>query len=303
MVKPVKPALIEKVITNAVYQTANCQDSGKTWIWLLTRRSFPVNIYHPAQILPNKAVQLITTMDEVITDQNRFGSCSRVKLNVGGRHFEISRSLANQYPGSMLHRLVSETWHKSNHDRTIFIDRDGDMFRYIVNYMRYGSIELPPSVPKTMFHRELDYYQLANTGIIKQESSVELMKELKNYVEKAELHHDMLLIAVNCYQQYMMGKKEVKIVDNLELKHNPYHYHFGDAMRILNYYLGKFHGLQAFASQTSLYSPDFLLEVKELKERNVCDDEHFPTLNEIEHTLPRIPLRRDSIDAADMMPH
>ena len=242
-------------------------------------------------------------MDEVIIDKDRFGSYSRVKLNVGGTHFEISRSLTNQYPGSMLHRLVSETWHTSDHDNTIFIDRDGDIFQHILNYMRYGSIELPPSVPKSMFQRELDYYQLDNLGSIKQESSVELMKELKMYVEKAELHHDMLLIAVNCYHQYMMGKKEVRIKDNPELKHNPFHYHFGDAMRALNYYLGRFHGLKAFANQASLFSPDFLLEVKELKEGNVCDDEPSTTLTEIEHTLSCIPFQGESIDAADMMPH
>ena len=70
-----------------------------------------------------------------------------VKLNVGGKHYEVSYSLINEHPESMLGRLVSDTWQKVDAESTIFIDRDGDIFGHILNYIRYGSIELPSNLP------------------------------------------------------------------------------------------------------------------------------------------------------------
>jgi hypothetical protein len=90
------------------------------------------------------------------------------------------------------------------------------------------------------------------------------MKELQQYVETAELHHDMLLIATSCYHQYMVGKKIVHIMNDGLLKHSPFYYHYPTAMKVLNYYLKKFHGLEAAASQASLFSTDFILDVKEV---------------------------------------
>ncbi|EJK72360.1 hypothetical protein THAOC_06116, partial [Thalassiosira oceanica] len=81
-----------------------------------------------------------------------------VKFNVGGKLYECSRDLiANQNPETMLGRLVSEVW-QSDPEEAIFIDRDGDLFAHVLNYLRYGSLELPVTVPKSMFERELDYY-------------------------------------------------------------------------------------------------------------------------------------------------
>lgn len=197
-------------------------------------------------------------------DAVRTGSLNSIKLNVGGKPYEISRSLINQFAESMIGKLVSDTWQRADRNETIFIDRDGDIFGHVLNYMRYGSIELPASLPKSMFQRELDFYGLPNTSAIKQESSIETMKELQQYVKEAELHHDMLLIATSCYHQYMMGKKVVHIVDTELLKHSPFYYHYADAMKVLNYYLRKFHGLEASASRASLYSTDFILDVKQL---------------------------------------
>jgi hypothetical protein len=73
-----------------------------------------------------------------------------VKFNVGGRHFEVSRALIDQHPDTMLAKMISETWEKEP-DNPIFIDRDGDMFDHVLNYVRYGSIDLPISIPRTMF--------------------------------------------------------------------------------------------------------------------------------------------------------
>ena len=199
---------------------------------------------------------------------------STVKLNVGGKQFEVSYSLINEYPESMLGRLVSDTWHKADAESTVFIDRDGDIFGHILNYIRYGSIELPSNLPMSMFQRELDYYQFGSNGGIKQVSSIDTMKELRKNVEEAELHHDMFVIAVDCYHQYMMEKKEVSIAaDDSRLKHTPFHYNLRSAMKVLNYYLSRYYGLTASPSRDSLFIDDFILDVRE--ERDAEDNAKY----------------------------
>ena len=58
-----------------------------------------------------------------------------VKFNVGGRHFEVSRALIDE--DTLLGKLVSDTWN-DDPEKEVFIDRDGDIFAQIMNYLRYG---------------------------------------------------------------------------------------------------------------------------------------------------------------------
>ncbi|KAL7550700.1 hypothetical protein ACHAWF_013920 [Thalassiosira exigua] len=70
----------------------------------------------------------------------------------------------------MIGRLVLEAWQEDPKE-TVFIDRNGDTFAYVLDYLRYGSINLPITIPKTTFDRDIDYYGIkAAEGTIKQES-------------------------------------------------------------------------------------------------------------------------------------
>ena len=60
-----------------------------------------------------------------------------VKFNVGGRHFEVGRDLVDKYSDSVLATLVSDTW-QEDPEETVFIDRNGDTFAYVLDSMRYG---------------------------------------------------------------------------------------------------------------------------------------------------------------------
>lgn len=82
-----------------------------------------------------------------------------VKFDVSGRVFKVSRGLIDQQPGSVLGRMISETWHRDQ-EEPIFVDRDSDIFAQVLNYLRYGSIVLPSNMPKEMFTRDLGYYGL-----------------------------------------------------------------------------------------------------------------------------------------------
>jgi len=196
------------------------------------------------------------------------------KLNVGGRYFEVSLSLIKQAPHcdeTMLSRLVSKEWNNNtnidNPTQEIFIDRDGDIFAHVLNYLRYGSIELPNSIPISMFERELDFYGITiHQSSIQQSTSVGTMQRIKKEIANAELHHDMLLIATSCHTKYMSGRTTTHIRSgDIDLKHNPYFYDKTEMMEVLNDYLGQFYGLQASVCKRLFESDlDFVLKVKEL---------------------------------------
>lgn len=89
----------------------------------------------------------------------------RIRLDIGGNIFTTSRLTLTQDPESMLaamfsgrHNICLET------DGTVFIDRDGTHFRYILNYLRDGRLNTDGLPRNRQVLRELrneaTYYQL-----------------------------------------------------------------------------------------------------------------------------------------------
>ena len=62
---------------------------------------------------------------------------STIKFNVGGRHFEVSRDLIDTHAETMLGKLVSDAW-QEDPEQEVFIDRNGDIFAHVLDYLRYG---------------------------------------------------------------------------------------------------------------------------------------------------------------------
>lgn len=86
-----------------------------------------------------------------------------VELNVGGTPFETSRSTLTQQPDSFLARLVSGN-HELKRDKAgrIFIDRDSDQFRSILNFLRNPK---KPPTPRDATDSELLAAESAFYGI------------------------------------------------------------------------------------------------------------------------------------------
>lgn len=88
-----------------------------------------------------------------------------VKFNVGGRKYEVAESLLALYPDSMLFRSASERWRPDESDGAvgeIFIERDGERFRYCLDWMRDGVVYLPRHVTKRGVRKDLEYYGIEN---------------------------------------------------------------------------------------------------------------------------------------------
>lgn len=87
-----------------------------------------------------------------------------VRFNVGGKHFEVSRSLITEQtkPDTMLARLVSDTWtwqaSSKDSSKPLFNDRDGDHFRHVLNYSRYGRVTLSHTISKHGFLQDMDSF-------------------------------------------------------------------------------------------------------------------------------------------------
>jgi BTB/POZ domain len=99
-----------------------------------------------------------------------------VTFNVGGRIFQIRRTLLDSYPDTMLARAASDLWKEKIEiisptttdcvKKPIFIDRDSTRFACVLDFMRDScSIDLPVTVTKESFLRELQYFGFDMTTI------------------------------------------------------------------------------------------------------------------------------------------
>eukprot|EP01116_Phalansterium_solitarium_P007722 TRINITY_DN2058_c0_g1_i1.p1 TRINITY_DN2058_c0_g1~~TRINITY_DN2058_c0_g1_i1.p1 ORF type:complete len:221 (+),score=15.30 TRINITY_DN2058_c0_g1_i1:135-797(+) len=86
-----------------------------------------------------------------------------VKLNVGGKKFMTSLSTIMNAPPCVLQTMVQRDLDQSmpsthDEDGYLFIDRNGDVFGAILDYLRTGELDLPVGVSPTQLKREFDFY-------------------------------------------------------------------------------------------------------------------------------------------------
>ena len=91
-----------------------------------------------------------------------------VGLNVGGRIFLTSRETLTKDSDSMLARMFNEALPASCQDKdgNYVIDRDGDSFKYILNYLRDACCVLPLTYhARAELLREADFYQVKDNDV------------------------------------------------------------------------------------------------------------------------------------------
>lgn len=85
-----------------------------------------------------------------------------VNLNVGGVNYSVARSTILKFEETMLAKLVSDKWSKG-HD-AIFIDRDGERFKYILDWYRNDKIIVPRWLLETV-RSDVEYFGLPEDAI------------------------------------------------------------------------------------------------------------------------------------------
>ena len=89
-------------------------------------------------------------------------SNTMVTLNVGGVLYTTTTFTLQKYPDSMLGALMSgkipTTLDSQGH---VFIDRDGNMFRHILNFLRTSALCIPSDFAEMdLLHAEADFFQI-----------------------------------------------------------------------------------------------------------------------------------------------
>mmetsp|Transcript_17283 Transcript_17283/g.32734 ORF Transcript_17283/g.32734 Transcript_17283/m.32734 type:complete len:235 (-) Transcript_17283:211-915(-) len=102
-------------------------------------------------------IKQIMMADEDVNSSNIPTTPAIVTFNVGGTRYQVSRSLLEQFPDSMLSKGASEEWQKDP-DSEIFIDRNGIRFQFVLDYMRDGKVAIPLTQTKASILAELEYF-------------------------------------------------------------------------------------------------------------------------------------------------
>lgn len=94
------------------------------------------------------------------------GSSDVVELNVGGQVYYTRHATLTSVPNSLLGKIFSNKKDISNDlaqdiKGRYFVDRDGFLFRYVLDYLRDKSVVLPDYFPeKARLKREAEFFQL-----------------------------------------------------------------------------------------------------------------------------------------------
>ncbi|XP_018921957.1 BTB/POZ domain-containing protein KCTD6-like isoform X1 [Cyprinus carpio] len=85
-----------------------------------------------------------------------------VTLNVGGHLYTSSISTLQRYPDSMLGAMFRGDFPTTRDAQgNYFIDRDGTLFRYILNFLRTSELTLPVDfMEMDLLRKEADFYQI-----------------------------------------------------------------------------------------------------------------------------------------------
>ncbi|XP_053567253.1 BTB/POZ domain-containing protein KCTD21 [Bombina bombina] len=104
-----------------------------------------------------------------------------VTLNVGGKLYTTSLSTLTRIPDTMLGAMFSgKVPSKKDSHGNFFIDRDGKVFRHILNFLRSSHLDLPDDFQEmSLLRREVDFYQIQPLIDAFQEKEAELLKSGK----------------------------------------------------------------------------------------------------------------------------
>ncbi|KAI1234528.1 BTB/POZ domain-containing protein KCTD6, partial [Lamprotornis superbus] len=85
-----------------------------------------------------------------------------VTLNVGGHMYTTSLTTLTRYPDSMLGAMFRGDFPTARDSQgNYFIDRDGPLFRYVLNFLRTSELTLPLDFKEfDLLRKEADFYQI-----------------------------------------------------------------------------------------------------------------------------------------------
>eukprot|EP00978_Attheya_sp_CCMP212_P018848 scaffold52077_cov52-Attheya_sp.AAC.3 len=136
------------------------------------------------------------------------------KFNVGGHRYQVTRTLLEQHPDTMLARSASQVW-QQDPESEIFMERNGIRFQYVLDYLRDGNVFLPVTESKEALIHDLNYFGInANDDMIndsdsKLYSTSSAMSAIRKEIVELDLEIAQLgldsaskSLAVKCVQEF-----------------------------------------------------------------------------------------------------
>ena len=108
---------------------------------------------------------------------------SVIRLNVGGVHYDVGRTTLTQYSESMLARMINGKVPPTKVKGRYFIDRNGQLFGYILDFLRGGQKWIIPKDTELLQQilSEADFYCLDQLVQVIKSKLAELNQNLEHW--------------------------------------------------------------------------------------------------------------------------
>ena len=150
----------------------------------------------------------INELVEIIREQQRTDTSlpAIVTLNIGGYLYTTTLTTLTKYPDSMLGAMFSGRMPSAQDQRgNYLIDRDGCLFRFILNFLRTSALTLPDDFKEIdLLAKEAEFYQI--------KILVELVRDLqrrKNSIKKKDYIEIVLEDPGNWPYCTFIGREEI----------------------------------------------------------------------------------------------
>lgn len=105
-----------------------------------------------------------------MAEMTKHAVSERIYLNIGGQHFTTTKSTLTKYRDTYFSAMLSGRYRQdkaADGSSSIFIDRDGSLFGYVLEYLRDGTVtpDRPNEALIAKLKREFAFYQLRMPSI------------------------------------------------------------------------------------------------------------------------------------------
>ncbi|XP_018584734.1 BTB/POZ domain-containing protein KCTD4-like [Scleropages formosus] len=160
----------------------------RTAHWNLTRMENQVKHLNPDLLQPSKSIKR--------------SSSSTITLNVGGHLYAALRQTLAKHQGSLLEEIANgkkPVQHVDSMGNT-FIDRDGHVFRHVLNFLRLGELLLPNDFKEAgLLRREAEFYHLgALVQAVREWEQQQAARQEPAFLEVTDTHERSQGLKVYC---------------------------------------------------------------------------------------------------------
>ncbi|CAK8992430.1 unnamed protein product [Durusdinium trenchii] len=118
------------------------------------------------------------------------GAEAVVRLNVGGHQYTTAVSTLTGTDG-MLARMFNGTYSSTKIDGAYFIDRDGQLFRYVLEFLRNQTVQLPDSISVLrQIQQEAEFFAIAGLLAAVKQKLLERRVRVEIHVERFRCSDD-----------------------------------------------------------------------------------------------------------------